>query len=190
MKALVISGAANYGTLQAGALDAIFASGFRPEMVVGTSAGALNAIYVAYDPSPEGVERLQDLWRAAGPKQVGSPTAAGVVRRLIRKKDSLVPGDALGAFLGKHLPQGVETFGELREHSGIPAYAVAVNMDTAELYGEHGSAAILSAMAGWRSTLSGWRSLHKTPHSCGDRARRHTDCRPGCDPCFGLERYC
>ena len=112
MKALVMSGAANYGTLQAGALDPIFASGFRPEMVVGTSAGALNAIYIAYDPTPEGVARLQDLWRAAGPKEVGIPTVMGVVRRLVRQKDSLVPGDSLAAFLGQYLPQGVDTFGD------------------------------------------------------------------------------
>ena len=79
MRALVMSGAANYGTMQAGALDPIFASGFQPEMVVGTSAGALNAIYIGYDPSLEGVARLQDLWRAAGPKEVGIPTAIGVV---------------------------------------------------------------------------------------------------------------
>ena len=32
MKALVMSGAANYGTMQAGALDPIFLSGFKPEM--------------------------------------------------------------------------------------------------------------------------------------------------------------
>jgi NTE family protein len=134
MRALVMSGAANFGTMQAGALDPIFASGFRPEMVVGTSAGALNAIYMAYDPSPDGVTRLQDLWRAAGPKEVGNPTAIGVVRRLVQQKDSLVPSDALAAFLGQHLPQNVHTFGQLRDSAGVPAYVVAVNIGTAELY--------------------------------------------------------
>jgi len=133
MKALVMSGAANFGTMQAGGLDPIFASGFRPEMVVGTSAGALNAIYIAYDPSPNGVARLQDLWRAAGPKEVGIPTTLGVIRRFVRQEDSLVPSDALAAFLGQHLPQEVDTFGQLRDSAGVPAYAVAVNIDTAEL---------------------------------------------------------
>jgi NTE family protein len=134
MKALVMSGAANYGTMQAGALDPIFLSGFKPELVVGTSAGALNAIYIAYDPSLDGVARLQDLWRAAGPKEVGIPSAIGVVRRLVRQQDSLLPGDALEAFLLRHLPQDVDTFGQLRACAGVPAFAAAVNMDTAELH--------------------------------------------------------
>jgi NTE family protein len=133
MKALVMSGAANFGAMQAGALDPIFLSDFKPEMVVGTSAGALNAIYIAYDPSSSGVARLQDLWRAAGPKEVGNPTAIGVMRRLVRQQDSMVPSDALVSFLNRHLPQDVDTFGQLRDCVGVPAYVVAVNIETAEL---------------------------------------------------------
>lgn len=134
MKALVMSGAANFGAMQAGALGPIFATGFRPELVVGTSAGALNAIYIAYDPSLDSVSRLQDLWRTASPKEVGNPTAIGVVRRLVRQQDSMVSSDALESFLSQYLPQNVDTFGQLRNCVGVPAYVVAVNIDTAELY--------------------------------------------------------
>lgn len=133
MKALVMSGAANFGAMQAGALGPVFAAGFMPELVVGASAGALNAIYIAYDPSLSGVARLQDLWRAAGPKEVGNPTTIGVLRRLVRQQDSMVPSDALESFLDQHLPRDVDTFGKLRNFVGVPAYVVAVNIDTAEL---------------------------------------------------------
>lgn len=141
MLALVMSGAANFGTMQAGALEPVFTSGFRPEIVVGTSAGALNAIYIAMDPSLEGVLRMQDIWRAAGQKEVGTPTPIGVVRRLVRRRESLVANDPLVAFLNANLPQGLNTFEQLKSRAGIQAYAVAVCMETGELrvFGDHAS---------------------------------------------------
>ncbi|NIS82514.1 MAG: hypothetical protein GTO14_20425 [Anaerolineales bacterium] len=139
MLALVMSGAANYGSMQAGALEILFDAGFRPEMVVGTSAGALNAIYMAMNPSPEGVLRLQDIWRATSQKEVGTPTPIGVMRRLVRRRESLVTNDPLAAFLNANLPEGLATFEQLKAHAGILAYAVAVCVETGDLrvFGDH-----------------------------------------------------
>ena len=43
MLALVMSGAGNFGAMQVGALEVLLENGFHPQLVVGTSAGALNA---------------------------------------------------------------------------------------------------------------------------------------------------
>jgi NTE family protein len=131
--ALVLSGGANYGAMQAGALEALFEAGLRPDMIVGTSAGALNGIILAADPTPEGVKRLADLWRNTGPADVGSPNVLRSVRQYVTRQDSLVPNDGLIAFLLKNLPPGALTFVDLSRQRGIRIYTVAVDMATARL---------------------------------------------------------
>ncbi|MDQ3645529.1 MAG: patatin-like phospholipase family protein [Actinomycetota bacterium] len=62
--AFVLSGGGPLGALQVGTLKALIERGVRPELVVGTSVGALNAAFVAFDPTPEGIARLERHWRA------------------------------------------------------------------------------------------------------------------------------
>jgi NTE family protein len=130
MLAFVLSGAANYGAMQAGALEVILASGMKPDMLVGSSAGALNAIYLSADPSLERAKQLQQMWRAAGPDQVGVPKPFIALRRLVQQKDGLIDSRRLAAFLEKRLPTEAETFGELEKMKGIKTYAVAVDIDS------------------------------------------------------------
>ncbi|HET7482887.1 MAG TPA: patatin-like phospholipase family protein [Actinomycetota bacterium] len=59
----VLSGGGPLGALEVGALHALFETDIRPDLMVGTSVGALNATWVAYDPTPAGVERLDAVWR-------------------------------------------------------------------------------------------------------------------------------
>ena len=61
--AFVFSGGGPLGALQVGMLKALYEHDLRPDLVVGTSAGALNATWTAFDPSPEGVQRLESTWR-------------------------------------------------------------------------------------------------------------------------------
>jgi NTE family protein len=140
MLALVLSGAANYGAMQAGALEALAEVGFEPQIVVGTSAGALNAIYFSYDPSPDGALRLQSLWRAAGPNEVGVPKPLSAIRRLVMRRDSLVTNENLLNFLTTNLPSEVKNFGQLERLHGVRAYTVAVCMETGKLvvFGDKG----------------------------------------------------
>lgn len=133
MIAFVLSGAANFGALQAGALEVLLEHGITPEMVVGSSAGALNAIHLAYEPTPAGVSTIQDLWRQAGPDEVGVPKAFAAIRNLARKRDSLVENSPLVAFLKHVLPQGVDTFGQLSAISGVRAFVVAVEMESGSM---------------------------------------------------------
>ena len=36
----------------------------RPDLIVGTSVGAINGAFVAADPAPSAVERLRGVWEA------------------------------------------------------------------------------------------------------------------------------
>ena len=129
MIAIVMSGAANYGAMQAGALEIVMQSGVKPRMLVGSSAGALNAIFLAADPSAARVRELQDMWRAAGPHEVGVPKPFIALRRMVQKKDGLIDNTRLAQFLDERLPSGIRTFVELEELKGIEAYVTAVDID-------------------------------------------------------------
>lgn len=133
MLAVVLSGAANFGAMQAGAMEVLIERGLKPEMFAGSSAGALNAIYLGADPGLEGVKRLQGVWKAAGPDQVGVPKPFIILRRMVVRQDGLINNAPLASFLRERLPEGLETFGALRRKSGIHTYAVAVQMRTAKL---------------------------------------------------------
>ena len=45
-------------------LQALFEHDIKPDLVLGTSVGALNGLVVASDPTPGAVDRLLDLWRS------------------------------------------------------------------------------------------------------------------------------
>jgi NTE family protein len=124
-----MSGGANFGAMQAGALEIIVNAGIRPPIAVGTSAGALNSLYYAMDPTPEGMDRLVQAWREVGNKEVGMPKLLTSVRRLITGQAGLIPSLPLAKFLESQFPPEVRTFEQLSALHGIRAYAVAVSME-------------------------------------------------------------
>lgn len=133
MLAIVMSGAANYGAMQAGALEVIIGQGIKPEMLVGTSAGALNAIFMAAHSSLDRAVELEDMWRAAGPDQVGVPKPFIALRRIVQQKDGLIDSRTLAKFLEERLPDGIETFNQLAQMKGIKAYVTAVDVDSGSM---------------------------------------------------------
>ena len=63
--AFVLSGGGSLGAVQVGMLQTLTDKGIVPDMLVGTSAGALNAAYVAgHGASPEALAGLADRWVA------------------------------------------------------------------------------------------------------------------------------
>lgn len=129
MLAVVMSGGGNYGALQVGALQVLVEHGLQPDMAVGTSAGSLNAIYLASDPTPGGMERLADHWRAVADIGIHLPSFFTTARRFITRKSGLVPQTILRKFLLQTLPPDIDTFGKLIRAHGIRAYAIAVSME-------------------------------------------------------------
>lgn len=62
-RAFVLSGGANMGCAQVGMLLALFEHNITPDILIGTSVGALNVRAVATNPTIEGVSELAHLWR-------------------------------------------------------------------------------------------------------------------------------
>ena len=79
--AFVLGGGGVLGAVEAGMLRALLETGVRPDLVLGTSVGALNGALLAMDPRPEVVERLIGLWRSAGDSELYADKPVRQVRR-------------------------------------------------------------------------------------------------------------
>ncbi|MEM7134499.1 MAG: patatin-like phospholipase family protein [Chloroflexota bacterium] len=60
--AFVFSGGANLGAIQVGMLKALHEEGFVPDLIVGTSVGALNGATIANHGMAGGIEILEEIW--------------------------------------------------------------------------------------------------------------------------------
>jgi NTE family protein len=79
--AFVLGGGGVLGAVEVGMLRALFRAGFRPDVVVGTSIGAVNGALVAADPSEAVTERLVRLWASPEAATVYGDSIARQLRR-------------------------------------------------------------------------------------------------------------
>ncbi len=120
--AFVLSGGAGYGAVQVGMLQALTAAGIRPDLVVGTSAGALNAAAYAADPTPAGLDRLAGAWKTARRADIFPLHPTDVLPGLLGRRDHLVSPEGLRSWLGTHLQL------DLLEQTAIPVHVVATDL--------------------------------------------------------------
>ena len=76
---VVLGGGGVLGAVQVGMLRALVEAGIRPDLVLGTSVGAVNGAVLAAAPAEEVADRLESLWRSPHAAEV---FRAGTVRRL------------------------------------------------------------------------------------------------------------
>ena len=77
--AFVLGGGGILGAHEVGMLMALAERGIQPDMILGTSIGAINGAMFAADPTIRGVERLSELWSDS---RISEVSAAGVLRRI------------------------------------------------------------------------------------------------------------
>ena len=145
MIGVVLSGGGNRGALEAGALIALFEHGIKPDILVGTSAGAMNSAFLATDPTFEGARKLADIWRAVKREDIFPGNLFSYAARFITGADSLSSNDNLRKFVTSHLPPGFSTFGDIKD---IKLYLTTSNINTAEifLWGDDPAAALVEAV--------------------------------------------
>jgi NTE family protein len=131
MIAFVLSGGGNRGALEAGALVALFERGIQPDILVGTSAGAMNAAFLATNPSLDGARLLADKWKAIKKETIFPGNIFTSAWRFLTGADSLSANDSLRHYIETQLPPGVKTFGDLR---GVRLYTTTANINTADIY--------------------------------------------------------
>ena len=81
--AFVLSGGANLGAAQAGMLEALLEAGIVPDLLVGTSIGAVNAAFMAAGPTPDRARALSELWRRLSVEEIFPLRVAEVTRAIL-----------------------------------------------------------------------------------------------------------
>src|SRR4051812_23785433 len=85
-------------------LRALYEQGITADLLVGTSAGALNAAFVASRPQTEATAReLARIWHDLQRDDVFPVTMRALVGGLCRKRDHLVPDHALRRLVSRYL---------------------------------------------------------------------------------------
>ena len=131
--AFVLAGGGSLGAVQVGMLAELYAAGERPDLVVGVSAGAINAAFFARDPSEGTIARMGALWTA-----MTTRAALGLSWRsllgFVGLADHIANASGLRALLEREL--GYRTFRE----TSVPLHVVcADNLTGHEVTISHGS---------------------------------------------------
>jgi NTE family protein len=106
-------------------LHALVDRGIDADLVVGTSVGAINAAYFAADPTPEGIARLEALWRSLRRTDILPLSWRGLLG-FLRRRDHLLPSDGLRRLLDLHLPY------RNLEDAALPVHVVATDILSGE----------------------------------------------------------
>jgi NTE family protein len=95
--AFVLSGGGSLGAVQVGMLQALAAHGVVPDLLVGTSAGAMNAAWVASRGMSAGsLDGLAAVWTGLRRQDVFPLDARAALRGLFGRSPALVSADRLG----------------------------------------------------------------------------------------------
>jgi NTE family protein len=68
--AFVLSGGGSLGAVQVGMLKALAERDVQPDLIIGTSVGALNGMFLAAGAGREGIAKLAEIWRGLRRKDV------------------------------------------------------------------------------------------------------------------------
>ena len=93
--AFVLSGGGNQGVAQVGMLRALLERGILPDVVIGTSVGALNGAVVAADPVMSRVDHLEQVWEDLTSDRVFPGGALRRAWNLLRRDDHLIGNEGL-----------------------------------------------------------------------------------------------
>jgi NTE family protein len=122
MRAFVFTGGGALGATQAGMLQALFERGVRPELLVGTSVGALNAAYIGGNPTFAGAEALEGVWRRASRNLIFPVRPRALLLGVAGRRDHLVEADGLERWISSNLTY--DRFDQAR----VPVHVVATDL--------------------------------------------------------------
>ena len=123
--AFVLGGGGVLGAAEVGMLQALVERGVRPDLVVGTSVGAINGAFVAAEPGPGTVDRLRAVWEELAAARIFGGSMLSRVGTLVRTRTHLHSRGPLQDLLETHLP--ARTFAELQ----VPFQCVAASIERA-----------------------------------------------------------
>jgi NTE family protein len=123
--AFVLGGGGLLGSNEVGMLQALLEADITPDLVVGTSVGAINGAAVAASPTLDAVTRLSEMWQGLSDSDIYSGSTLRRVRHLARTRTHAHPNEPLRAML-------TEQFGDTQvEDLVVPFQCVAASIERA-----------------------------------------------------------
>jgi NTE family protein len=119
--AFVLAGG-GLGAVEVGMLEALVDAGVRADLIVGASAGALNAAFFAGRPDAAGVRALREIWLGIRARDVFPFSPLGSLLGVLAMRDHIVDPGPLRRLLEKHLRMRV------LEDAALPLHVVATDV--------------------------------------------------------------
>jgi NTE family protein len=121
--AFVLSGGGSLGAVQVGMLKALADQGIAPDLLIGTSAGALNAGWVAgHGMDEHSLEELGRIWRGRRRRDVFPVDPLRSMLAVVGARPSLCSAEPLRRLVADHLP-----FARL-EDAALPVHVVTTDL--------------------------------------------------------------
>jgi NTE family protein len=117
----VFAGGGSFGAIHVGMLHSLASRGITADMVVGSSVGTLNGAYYAGNPTIEGIQRLDTIWRGLRRSDV-FPVTWRMIMGFLYRRDFLVTSDALRQLVDENL--GYRNL----EDAKLPVHIVATDI--------------------------------------------------------------
>jgi len=122
--AFVLAGGGSLGAVEVGMLLALAERRVRPDLIVGSSAGAVNATYFAGRPHADGARALREIWKGLRVRDVFPFSPFGGLLGALSLRDHLVDPGPFRRLVAAELPY------RLLEESEVPVHVVATNVLT------------------------------------------------------------
>ena len=125
--AFVFSGGGSLGAVQVGMLQALSSRGIHPDVVVGTSAGSINAAFVAgHGDGARALAELAELWVGMRRRDVFHTSLLGVALAGMGRRSALCSPEPLSGLLQEHLGFS------LLEQALLPLHVLTTDLLTGE----------------------------------------------------------
>jgi NTE family protein len=130
--AFVLSGGSSLGAVQVGMLHALMEAGIRPDLMIGTSVGAVNAAWLAGQPDLEGALKLAAIWSGLRRQDIFPLNPWAGALGLFGRTNHVIPNSGLRSVLEKHLPY------KRLEEALVPVHVITTDL-------KNGRAVVLSS---------------------------------------------
>ncbi len=124
MIGFVLTGGASLGAVQVGMLQALARRGIRPDFLIGSSAGALNAAFIAGAEWPAGTAELEQIWLALSRRDVFPMGPMSSLLGLFGRREHVISPSGVEGLIRKHIAY------EHLEDAAIPVHVMATDVLT------------------------------------------------------------
>jgi NTE family protein len=119
----VLPAGGSAGAAQVGVAQALLEAGVRPDALVGCSVGALNAAFLAVDPTPARAGELATVWRSVTRADVFGASRSRLVLRAALRQEHLYDPFPLRSLIARFCP-----LDDLAE-AAVPVHVVTTDLD-------------------------------------------------------------